>query len=94
MEGKKNVPLLKLIQYPWSIKTVNSQFQCDPFPKSLDLPGYDTSHPIAHTQTGRKKRRRLNMIFSRLMYHCCGLVSTSSTPVDRCWCFLSGIVYC
>lgn len=49
MEKKKNVPLLKLIQYPWSIKTVISQFQCDPFPKSLDLPGYDTSYPIAHT---------------------------------------------
>lgn len=45
-EKKKNVPLLKLIQDPWSIKTVISQFQCDPFPKSLDLPGYDTSHLI------------------------------------------------
>lgn len=49
MEKKKNVPLLKLIQYSWSIKTVIPQFQCDPFPKSLDLPGYDTSYPIAHT---------------------------------------------
>lgn len=49
MKKKKNVPLLKLIQYPWSRKTVISQFQCDPLPKSLDLPGYDTSYPIAHT---------------------------------------------
>ncbi len=61
---KKKCTFTKLIQFPWSIKTVISQFNVTLFLRVLDLPGYDTSHPIAHTDR-KEGGRWLNIIFSR-----------------------------
>lgn len=58
-------------------KNCRSQFQCDPF--SLDLLGHDTCHPIMHSNWKKA-------FCTWLTYHCCGLISTSSTPLVLVFC--------